>query len=59
MSAFEEAERPDDPQINSPFGCYDGNVYERYFARVKTSNPHNPVPPCVSRPLVARSVARS
>lgn len=33
-------------QINSPFGCYDGNVYERYFARVKASNPHNPVPPC-------------
>ena len=33
-------------QINSPFGCYDGNVYERYFARVKASNPHNPVAPC-------------
>ncbi|GAA5973030.1 hypothetical protein JCM8115_005984 [Rhodotorula mucilaginosa] len=43
--------------INSPFGCYDGNVYERYFARVKASNPHNPVAPYFERvikPLIER-----
>jgi len=44
-------------QINSPLGCYDGNVYERYHNRVKESNPFNPVHPYFERiikPLIER-----
>ncbi|GJN92665.1 hypothetical protein Rhopal_005700-T1 [Rhodotorula paludigena] len=43
--------------INSPLGCYDGDIYERYFARVKEANPHQPVAPYferVIRPLIER-----
>lgn len=45
------------PQINSPFGRYDGNVYESYYNQVKAANPHNPVAPYferVIRPLIER-----
>ncbi|BGP26024.1 fatty-acyl coenzyme A oxidase [Rhodotorula toruloides] len=43
--------------INSPFGRYDGNVYESYYNQVKAANPHNPVAPYferVIRPLIER-----
>jgi len=43
--------------INSPLGCYDGNVYEKYFNRVKESNPFEPVHPYFERiikPLIER-----
>lgn len=31
--------------INSPLGCYDGQVYKKYFDRVKKANPSGVVPP--------------
>ncbi|GAA6009547.1 hypothetical protein JCM10207_003821 [Rhodosporidiobolus poonsookiae] len=43
--------------INSPLGCYDGNIYERYFKRVRDSNPFEPVHPYFDRlikPLIER-----
>ncbi|EMS19847.1 acyl-CoA oxidase [Rhodotorula toruloides NP11] len=43
--------------INSPFGRYDGNVYESYYNQVKAANPHSPVAPYferVIRPLIER-----
>ncbi|GAA5960703.1 hypothetical protein JCM21900_000508 [Sporobolomyces salmonicolor] len=43
--------------INSPLGCYDGDVYEKYFNRVRESNPFEPVHPYFDRiikPLIER-----
>ncbi|GAA5932222.1 hypothetical protein JCM1841_005155 [Sporobolomyces salmonicolor] len=43
--------------INSPLGCYDGDVYEKYFSRVRESNPFEPVHPYFDRiikPLIER-----
>ncbi|KAJ1675976.1 fatty-acyl coenzyme A oxidase [Spiromyces aspiralis] len=44
--------------INSPLGCYDGNVYERYFDLVRRNNPQKPVPYFESliKPLLTRSI---
>ncbi|GAA5822351.1 hypothetical protein JCM11251_006310 [Rhodosporidiobolus azoricus] len=35
--------------INSPLGCYDGDIYVRYFDRVKASNPFEAVHPYFDR----------
>ncbi|GAA5860517.1 hypothetical protein JCM8547_000328 [Rhodosporidiobolus lusitaniae] len=43
--------------INSPLGAYDGDVYEKYYNRVKESNPFEPVHPYFDRlikPLIER-----
>ncbi|GAA5893105.1 hypothetical protein JCM5296_003074 [Sporobolomyces johnsonii] len=43
--------------INSPLGCYDGDVYEKYFNRVRESNPFEPVHPYfvrIIKPLIER-----
>lgn len=37
------------PQVNSPLGVHSGDVYKVYFDRVRASNPHLSVHPCVSR----------
>lgn len=33
-----------DYAINSPLGCYDGDVYRRMYERVRLSNPVRPHP---------------
>ncbi|GAA6033645.1 hypothetical protein JCM8097_004363 [Rhodosporidiobolus ruineniae] len=43
--------------INSPLGCYDGDIYEKYYQRVKDSNPFEMVHPYFDRlikPLIER-----
>ncbi|GAA5898215.1 hypothetical protein JCM6882_000105 [Rhodosporidiobolus microsporus] len=46
---FTDAFNFSDHIINSPLGCYDGDVYERYFDRVRASNPFEPVHPYFDR----------
>lgn len=33
-------------QINSPLGVHSGDIYNKYFERVRASNPHQTVHPC-------------
>ncbi|KAJ1917163.1 fatty-acyl coenzyme A oxidase [Mycoemilia scoparia] len=44
--------------INSPLGCFDGNIYVKYFDLVKRNNPQNEIPyfEKLIKPLLNRSV---
>ncbi|CEQ40207.1 SPOSA6832_01809, partial [Sporobolomyces salmonicolor] len=56
-SRWEEETHRSTDSINSPLGCYDGDVYEKYFSRVRESNPFEPVHPYFDRiikPLIER-----
>ena len=45
--------------INSPFGRYDGNVYEQYMAMIKRNNPQlkpHPYFETLVKPLIGRRI---